>query len=544
MLSLPPEVISTDVLILGGGGAGMRAAIEARKSGSEVLIVSKSRVGYGSNTAKSGAGMASATGGRDPRDNPQIHLRDMVLGGRFINQQRLAEVLATGGPQQVADLDSFGIPFRKEEGRIWMAQSPGHSYPRNAYGENNIGTDLSLPLRAYAQKLGIKFLEGIMVTRLLIAGDQAVGAVGIDPRGEMVVFKAKATILACGGLGQIYLHTNNAAGITGDGYALAYQAGLPLVDMEFVQFYPTAVGKLGGRDISYEAFVFRAGARLLNSLGEDIIQRHRLQNALVRDRLTRAMWAEIQEGRGIQGKVMLDLTPVPDGTLERLLTMLPRRIRGQHHLLVAPTVHFQMGGVVIDQAAHTSIHGLLACGEVCGGVHGANRLGGNALTEIFVFGAIAGREASILRGLLPEVSPGTLSMELDRLRAMTTPGSRVDDLRRHLKETMWLNVGIVRDEKSLTSALREIAHLGKALPQAGAVTPLELRKKLELQNMLTVAEMVCRAALMRTESRGAHFRSDFPEEDNKSWLKNILISQIEEKMHPQAVPVDLSLVPL
>ncbi|MEK7847399.1 MAG: FAD-binding protein, partial [Chloroflexota bacterium] len=385
MLSATPRRVSAPVLIIGGGGAGLRAAIAAGQSGAAgVVLASKSRPGYGNNTAIAGGAFAAATGWRDPLDNPKAHARDTVTGGRFVNDQALVATVARGGERQVRDLEAFGVHFRKEGDKILIARAPGHSHARHVYGEHRIGTDFSLPLRAQAEGCGARFLEGAFITRLLERGGRVVGALAVDRAGEPLVLQAAVTILACGGLGQLYLHTNNAAGTTGDGYALAYQVGLPLRDMEFVQFYPTALGEWGSRTLIYEAFVFSGGAIIRNSRGEDVRVRHGLQDPMLftRDRLARAMITEIREGRAVDGKLTLDLTPVPPDTLAKLVSLLPGEERDRRAFPVAPTTHFAMGGVEIDPSAHTAREGLLACGEVCGGVQGANRLGWNALTEV------------------------------------------------------------------------------------------------------------------------------------------------------------------
>ncbi|MEE9202065.1 MAG: FAD-binding protein [Dehalococcoidia bacterium] len=542
MLSIRPREVSAQVLIIGGGGAGLRAAIAARQAGAGVLLASKSRPGYGNNTAIAGGAFAAASGWRDPRDNPQAHLRDTVIGGRFINDQALVAAVAQGGERQVRDFESFGVSFLKEGGRIHIAHTPGHSYARHVHGENRIGTDFSLPLRAQAEKDGARLLEGVLVTRLLQREGRVVGALALDREGEPVVLTAAVTVLACGGLGQLFRHTNNAAGTTADGYALAYQAGLPLRDMEFVQFYPTALGEWGSRTLIYEAFVFNGGAVIRNRHGEDIRERHGLQDPMLftRDRLARALMTEIMEGRATDGKLTLDLTPVPPEAMTKLAGMLPSEERERRSFPVAPTTHFAMGGVEIDPSCHTALEGLLACGEVCGGVHGANRLGGNALTECFVFGTVAGEEAAHLATRTQPLAAGEADVlrEVDRLKhAASGREGQCRELRLALKQVMWEKAGIIRDEAGLRGALTEIASLREAQDGAGAADPRELVKLLELDYMLTTAEAVCRAALMRTESRGAHYRSDHPQEDNREWLQNIFVRRHQEQMELSTRPV-------
>ncbi|MDP6099823.1 MAG: FAD-binding protein, partial [Dehalococcoidia bacterium] len=530
-----------------GGGAGLRAAIAARQSGAaDVVLASKSRPGYGNNTAIAGGAFAAAAGWRDPQDIPHHHLRDTVIGGRFINNQALVATVAGGGKRQVLDFQAFGVKFRRDskEG-LYVARAPGHSYAHHVYGENRIGTDFTLPLRAQADRDGVKFMEGVFVTRLLQRAGRVVGAMALDRDAHPVVINAVVTVLACGGLGQLYLHTNNAAGTTADGYALAYHAGLTLRDMEFVQFYPTALGELGSRNLIYEAFVFNGGAIIRNSQGEDVRVRHGLQDPMVftRDRFTRALMTEILEGRATADKLTMDLTPVPPETLAKLTPLLPREERERRQFPVAPTAHFAMGGLDIDTDSHTALPGLLACGEVCGGVHGANRLAGNALTEVFVFGTIAGEEAAHLSaGTQPDSPEGDDVLgEVDRLRQSASGQTgQSQQLRRALKQVMWDKVGVIRDHAGLQGALAEIASLNEAVGVAGAACPRELVKLLEMDYMLTTAEMVCRAALKRSESRGAHFRTDSPQEDNQGWLKNITIRRRGSQMEMDTVPVALT----
>ena len=469
MLSVQPRQVSTSVLIIGGGGAGLRAAIAARQSGAaDVILASKSRPGYGNNTAIAGGAFAAAAGWRNPQDTPQTHLRDTVIGGRFINQQALMATVAAGGKRQVQDFEAFGVKFRKDDKEgLYVARAPGHSYAHHVYGENRIGTDFSLPLRAQAEKDGVRFMEGVFITRLLQRAGRVVGAIGLDREAQPVVISAAVTVLACGGLGQLFLHTNNAAGTTADGYALAYHAGLTLRDMEFVQFYPTALGEWGSRTLIYEAFVFNGGAIIRNRLGEDVRARHGLQDPMVftRDRFTRALMTEILEGRATEGKLTLDLTPVPPETMAKLAPLLPREERECRQFPVAPTTHFAMGGLEIDPDSHTALPGLLACGEVCGGVHGANRLAGNALTEVFVFGTIAGEEAARLSAGTQPVSPeeADVLQEVDRLRQSASGRTgQCQQLRRALKQVMWDKAGIIRDQAGLQGALAEIASLNES----------------------------------------------------------------------------------
>ncbi|MFC1864553.1 FAD-binding protein [Chloroflexota bacterium] len=537
-LNLKPT-IDTDVLVLGSGGAGLRAAIEARKHGVNVLLVSKSRIGMGNNTAISGSGIAAGTGWREPTDSPETHFKDTIIAGRYISNQRLVEVMTQRSGQQVLDLESFGVKFRKREGAFHMALMAGHTYPRNAFGDKGIGVDLTLPLRDYAASKGVELMEGVLITKLLTTGKAVVGAIGIDEAGEVYNFNAKSTILATGGAGHVYLRTSNAVGSTGDGFMLAYDVGVPMVDMEFVQF--TMSGP------NTEMFCAREGAVIRNSLGENILEKYGISDPvkMTRDAVSRAVMTEILEGRSSDGMTLtLDTTPISDERFEALRALLPKDTpKDKRNFSVGLNSHFFMGGARINENTETCLDRLYAAGEVCGGINGVNRLGGNALAETFVFGQIAGERAA-QRALGMEkgaAASSEVSAEVERIRKLgSAGGENVEELQRLLKTTMWNKAAIIRNEKELKEALEEIASLKERLHAVSLGSYRELNNTIRLGNMLVVSEIVVRAALLRTESRGAHYRSDYPEENNREWLKNIVISKKNGEMSLSTVPVDLS----
>jgi len=535
----------SDVLIIGGGGAGLRAAIQARESGVTVTVVSKSRAGYGNNTDLSNGTFAAATGWRDPRDNPDAHLRDSMIGGRFINDRRLLNLVTDEAVNQIAFLQRCGVRFYERGGRIGVVHTPGHSYPRHVRTRDRSGRDFMIPLRAYAERIGVRFMERVFITRLISSGGRIAGAIGIAQDGTFFALAATSIVLATGGFAQAYLHNNNAAGMTGDGQALAFEIGVPLKDMEFVQFYPTALGALGSRLFLYEAFIFQAGAALRNALGDDIIAKYGLNDpmAMTRDRLTRAFMQEILEGRGVRGGLIVDLSTIPEEELAALDHLLPAaRSPNEKELIVSPTAHFCMGGISIDDRAETIVPGLFAAGEVCAGVHGANRLGGNALAEAFAMGGVAGERAAkrAQESDQPDLPQKELSAEKERLRSFFSErGKDLGELRRELKDVMWQKAGIIRDKEGLEGALEEIKGLGTSLKEVRIRDDRELMRYLELAHMALLSEMVCRSALLRTESRGAHYRSDYPEEDNARWLKNIWIRKYGSAMNLEAVQVPM-----
>jgi succinate dehydrogenase/fumarate reductase flavoprotein subunit len=359
--------IHSDVLVIGGGGAGLRAAIEAQERGVAVTVASKSRVGYGNNTYISKGTFAAATGWRDSRDNPDVHMRDSIISGRFINNQTLLEMVTQGAVDQVEFLQGCGVRFSKSEGKIMVTHTPGHTYPRHIRSQYRSGRDFMIPLRAYAEKIGVRFVDRVFISRLFTSNGTIAAAFGIAHDGSYLVFTATCIILATGGFAQVYLHNNNAAGTTGDGHALAFELGVPLKDMEFIQFYPTALGALGSRLFLYEAFIFEAGAVLRNALGDDIIAKCGLNDpmAMTRDRLTRAVMQEILEGRGVAGGVIVDLSTVPEKKLTPLRPLLPAEsARAEKELIVSPTAHFCMGGISIDEDLETIVPGLFAAGEI------------------------------------------------------------------------------------------------------------------------------------------------------------------------------------
>jgi len=536
------DTVSCDVLVIGGGGSGLRAAIAAKERGVDVVLVSKSRVGYGNNTYISKGTFAAAAGWGDSRDNPDVHLRDSVIGGRFINDQKLLKLVTQEAVSQIEFLQRCGVKFYERGGRIGVVHTPGHSYPRHVRGRDRSGKDFIIPLRAYAERIGVRFMDRAFITRLISSGGRIAGATGIARDGTFSTFSASSVVLSTGGFARTYLHNNNAAGITGDGHALAFELGVPLKDMEFIQFYPTALGALGSRLFLYEGFIFQSGAVLRNALGDDIIAKYGLNDpmAMTRDRLTRAIMQEILEGRGITGGVIVDLSTVPEEEVTALRHLLPAASTpGEVELIVSPTTHFCMGGIDIDENAETGVSGLFAAGEVCAGVHGANRLGGNALSEVFAMGGVAGERAAqkALESDQPDLPEKEVLAERERLESLlSAEGVDLGEIRRDLEDVMWRKAGIIRDKEGLEAALERNEEIAVCLKGARVRGYGELRRYLEFENMVLLSEMVCRAALLRTESRGAHYRTDYPKEDNDNWLKNIMICKEGTEMRLTAVP--------
>ncbi|MBN2438824.1 MAG: FAD-dependent oxidoreductase [Deltaproteobacteria bacterium] len=536
----------TDVLIIGGGIAGLKAAIEARKQGADVTVVSETPPGFGNNSAVSRAAFAAVGISEKPDDSVEAHVKDTLESGRFLNDVKLVRTLVENAARQVHDLVGYGVPFkRRSDGSLLVGLAAGHSYYRHVFSKDFKGINITRPLRKYAEKSGVRFAEGMLVTKLLTADKTAAGALAIDKDGNIIQFSARSVVLAAGGAGDIYLMTSNAIGCTGDGYALAYEAGLTLRDMEFVQFHPTTTGRGGQGLIMYERYLPK-GATLRNALGEDILKRHGMLevNKVTRDVLSKTLAIEVMEGRGIDGNVILDFTTIPENEASR---MVQRGLMdGKHYhssISVSPTAHYFMGGVKIDTEAATEIRGLFAAGEVCGGIHAANRLGGNAITETLVFGTIAGEQAAINALKQPQkLAPKAhISSEVERLSRIASGSQAATwEIYRAVQNLMWDKAGIVRKGKRLNEALAEILSLRKE-SETLTGSAEQLIDIIKVNNMLTVAETVCRAALTRTESRGSHYRTDYPEENDKKWMKVVEVWRRGEVMELRRVPVKIPL---
>jgi fumarate reductase (CoM/CoB) subunit A len=539
-----PQYIQTDVLIIGSGGAGLRAAIAAREKGVSVIIVSKSPIGLGNNTALAGALIASATGEADHRDNPEVHTRDTLESGRFLNDRTLVERMTERAVSEIANLEKYGVPIDRENGKHLVHRAAGHSYPRTIGGRMRRGSGYTVPLKFHAEKMGVTFRPRVFISKLLVNNCGISGALGFDWNGNILVFLAKSVVLAVGGLGRIYQYNNNAPGITGDGYALAYDIGVPLRDMEFVQFYPTWIPGRGG--INYELWVLNLGAKLKNALGEDIFVRNGMMTAMekTRDRTAQAVFREIAEGRGTENGIIFDLNNVAEADLSKFQHRLATDVRemistGKKEFVVSPACHFHMGGCVVDVETRTNIRGLFAAGEVTGGKHGANRLASNALAEIFVFGSIAGENAAAhaLNNDFGKTESGEVEMEMARLESFEGESNEITiDLTHQLQATMWNNAGIIRREKGLKEALAKIDEIRRQSGQAKAADIPGLMRRLELDNLRLVGEMVSRAALNRTESRGSHFRDDYPAEVEE-WRANLFITNKNGQMVIEKKPV-------
>ncbi|MHB8918300.1 MAG: FAD-binding protein [Desulfocucumaceae bacterium] len=527
------ETINTGVLVVGGGGAGLCAALSARKEGAEVLLTAKSRSGRACNTAVSKGTFAVATGAADDRNTADLHFRDTMVSGRWINRPGLVRTMVDGAREQLNNLQDYQVPLRRNgDGKLRIHSAPGHSVARHVTTERRFGTDCTLPLLAHTEKLGVAIASGLFVERLCIGDEGRIaGAVAIDTvRQGLVAIQARAVVLAGGGAGQVYSRTNNAPGTTGDGYALGFRAGIPMVDMEFVQFYPTYVLEQSFMGImaSYEILVSGGGAVLRNSLGEDIIRLHgHHPTSVTRDALTLAIAREIRQGRGVKGGIWMDLSTIPNDKLDLYHRFIPRRLWGRQGFVVSPVAHHFMGGLRVGDRGETGIEGLFSAGEVNGGVHGANRLAGNALTEAWVFGEVTGRLAAQFSS---RKGRGIAIKNLDRAAAeiKSRTGGRgpfpVEGVRRDVQRLMWEKAGIIRTRDGLAELAGDFARMRSDLSAARTGGWKELISKLETENMLLAGEAVVRSALLREESRGAHYRMDFPDEGGDHWARNVMVT--------------------
>ena len=526
-------MILTDVLVIGGGAAGLRASIEAKKRGLKVALASKAPMGYSSSTLYAGGGFRAAIGGY----SKERHFEDTIAGGKLLNDRELVKRLVLEAPDRLFELRELGVKFKSRRGGISVSNGP-----------LTAGKGLVSPMADYARSSGVTFLENVMAIDLIVDGSTH-GAVFLDFRsGKIFPISSRAVILATGGYSQLFARTDNPVRVSGDGCAMALRAGAALVDLEFTQFFPLGLAEEGR-----PAWLFPAVfGRLLNGIGEDIIVKYGfdkpLSRAVVEDRdlLSRAMLTEIFEGRGIDEALIVDLSQV--SKIGEYLANLPSSASYLAHIFkireprirVAPTAHFTMGGVKMDVSCETDIPGLFACGEVSGGVHGANRLGGNALTEAIVFGSRAGIRAGEWAetsepGVLDESFVGMAKGFVSSVKKGKHP---IKELWGRLRREMWVKCGVIRGKEKLGDLLGFIRENKRLVEEVRAKSNFDIMKAFELRNMFELAEAVGLSALTREESRGAHYRLDFPEQRDDVWLKRIAVSKVNGKLSLNFLPVE------
>ena len=536
------KTISTDVLIIGSGGAGSRAAIEVDEAGFKATIVSKGLSFRSGCTGMAEGGYNAVFKTVDKDDSIDAHIHDTLKGGSFLNDKKLVEILVNESPKRLIDLENFGALFdRQESGEIDQRPFGGQTYRRTCYQGDRTGAELLNALKEEIIRRDIECIEEVMITSLVTEDDEVIGATGLDLKdSSLIYFKSKAVILASGGAGQLYPVTSNTFQKNGDGYAIAYRAGASLIDMEQIQFHPTGmVTPESKKGVLVTEAVRAEGGKLINSEGERFMSKYAPEKMelATRDVVARSIYQEIIEGRGTEnGGVYLDISHLDDDYIDEKLETMVLQFENvgvdiKHEPIeVAPTAHHFMGGLKINEDASTSLKNLYGAGEVCGGVHGANRLGGNALADTQVFGKIAGENASeACRNAELKTNDEMVEEEASRIEGLIKKGSiKPMEFKNNIKKLMWEKVAIVRDEKTLNEALKELQEMQddlKDLDVAGkSQYNTDLVTALEVINMVEICILSVKSAILRRESRGAHFRSDFPETKDE-WKKSIVLSK-------------------
>ena len=546
--------IDTDLLIIGAGGSGLRAAVEALNVGIKVTILSKSLLGK-AHTVMAEGGIAASLGDVDPEDNWKVHFKDTMVEGVYISDWRLVEKLAKEAPDRVYELERMGALFdRTPEKKIMQRAFGAHTYRRLCHVGDKTGLEL---LRTLEDKIihseNVNVMDEVFVTKLVKRNERVIGVIALDmKKGEFIAISSKAIIIAGGGCGRIYEVTSNSWESTGDGIALAFDAGAELMDMEMMQFHPTGmVWPPGVRGLLVTEGIRGEGGLLYNTKGERFMLRYSPQKKELdaRDVVARSIYNEIQEGRGTEhGGVLLDISyKGKDFIMKKLpgMYMQFKEFAGvditKEKMEVGPTTHYFMGGIKIDTETNsTNVNGLFAVGEAAAGVHGANRLGGNSLADLLVFGKYVGINAAEYskKANLEKIPDNEVKEEIKRINVFINPnGTNPYSLTEKLRKTMSENVGIVRNEQNMQKALSVILDIKKEYKNAGVGGNLQFNpgvlQCLELHSMLEISELLVRGAIMRKESRGAHYRSDFPKKDKK-WLKNIVFKKNEDKVESYA----------
>lgn len=539
------ETHEHDVLIIGAGGAGLRAAVEALNQGASVGVVCKSLLGK-AHTVMAEGGIAAAMGNVDAADDWETHFRDTMRGGKLLNNWRMAQLHAQEAPNAVRELEQWGALFdRTDSGEIMQRAFGGHTFKRLCHVGDRTGLEIIRTLQDRGVQLGIDVYMECTVTRLLLDGGRIAGAFAYwREQGRFVVFKAKSIVIATGGVGKAWKVTSNSWEYTGDGMALAYEAGAELMDLEFVQFHPTGmVWPPGVQGILVTEAVRGEGGILRNKLGERFMEKYdpKKLELSTRDVVARSIYTEVREGRGTEhGGAYLDISHKPAEYVKRKLPGMYHQFKEladvditKGPMEVGPTFHYTMGGIRVEaETGAATVPGLFAAGEAAAGMHGANRLGGNSLSDLLVFGRRAGLAAAAHAKKTSAPALDSKQVE-DAEREMLAPfehrgGPGPYEIHRELQDTLQSLVGIFRNEEDLKRALAEI----QRLKERAANVSVEGSRLFnpgwhlarDLKSMLTIAEAVTRCALERKESRGAHSRIDFPEYD-PVWAKknNIII---------------------
>ena len=545
-------------MIIGAGGAGLRAAVEALKHGVKVLLVTKSLLGK-AHTVMAEGGIAASLGNVDPQDNWKVHFADTYVEGVYLGDWRMVEKLAKDAPERVLELEEYGALFdRNPEGKIMQRAFGAHTYRRLCHVGDKTGLEMIRMLQDKVLHSDAQFVEEIMITKILTENGTVKGAFGLNLKnGEFVLISAQAVVIASGGVGRIFQVTSNSWESTGDGLSLAYDAGAELKDLEMVQFHPTGmVWPPGIRGLLVTEGVRGEGGLLYNTKGERFMLRYSPQKKELdaRDVVARSIYREIMEGRGTEhGGVYLDISYKGAKFIHEKLPSMYMQYNEfsgiditREKMEVAPTVHYLMGGIIVDaETNQTNVKGLFSAGEAACGVHGANRLGGNSLADLLVFGKRTGDSAAnyVKKAKSSKINEKEISQEMDNVMSYFGKKSPKNpyDIFDALRKTMSANVGIWRSEENLKKALADIKKLQKDQKKVGVNGNTKFNPGLvtclELSGILKVAEMLVTAAIERRESRGAHYRLDFPKLDDE-WKKNIIFVKKEDnfEMTTEKVP--------
>ena len=552
------ETHEHDVLIIGAGGAGLRAAIEALGQGASVGVVCKSLLGK-AHTVMAEGGIAAAMANVDAADDWRTHFRDTIRGGKFLNNWRMAQIHAQESPERVRELEQWGALFdRTSSGDILQRAFGGHTFKRLCHVGDRTGLEMIRTLQDRGVHLGIDVYMECAITKLFRDGERIAGAFGYwRETGRFVVFKAKSIVIATGGIGKAWRITSNSWEYTGDGMALAYEAGAELIDMEFVQFHPTGmVWPPGVQGILVTEAVRGEGGVLRNKDGERFMERYdpEKMELSTRDVVARAIYTEVREGRGTEhGGAYLDISHKPADYVKRKLPSMYHQFREladvditQGPMEVGPTCHYMMGGIRVDaETAQATLPGLFAAGEAAAGLHGANRLGGNSLSDLLVFGRRAGLAAAQHANQVGAVTIDAQQV-LEAANEMLAPFDRVDSdgpyqIHRDLEDTMQNYVGIFRNDEDLQKGLAELRKLNEraAKVKVGGSRLFNPGWHLarDLKSMLTVSEAVALSARERKESRGAHSRIDYPNYDEAWGKQNNVVVRDGDQMKLKQLPI-------
>jgi fumarate reductase (CoM/CoB) subunit A len=537
------EIIETDVAVVGGGLAALRSAVEASAAGARVAVIAKRKLGRSGSSASTSAGYSAAladeeTPGSGFGDSYQQHFTDTMQGGSNVNNPHLVELLCREAPARFRELEELGVKFQHQDDKYVLHPSGDHSWPRIAVTQNLIGTDITLPLLEQAVRNGCRTLENSAAIRLIVEQDRICGVLCMSRKSlDLLAVRAGAVILATGGAGQLFPVTSNPVDVTGDGYVLGLHAGAELRDMEFIQFYPwRAIEPFRHSRVPIQPSTFVHGGRLLNSRGERFMERY---DAVRCDSTTRALAArgifdQIRQGLDIDGGVQLDLSAISDQDFARSNPKVLKYLglQGadyrQVKFILAPEAHYFMGGLVMDAEGATTVPGLYVAGETAGGVHGANRLDSNAIPDTQVFGFRAGRSAAAFarHRAAPALPTGLLERDQRLLsERLHANGSKNDlpGMKKDLQAKMLRALGIIRNSVDLKTGLDGARALLEQLDTMELDGLQDMVDWHELRNLCEVGLVCIAAALYRTESRGAHYREDFPDQQDSNWVKAVTV---------------------